>query len=75
MPKYKPCSLRYDIVEEQIAQSGIMLLIICSCSHRLVLLPAALATQDSARRHLAAWLKGARYEGSGQAYALQTRTT
>jgi len=47
-----------------------MLLIICSCVTALHL-AAALATQDSARRHLAAWLKGARYEGL-EDVALQT---
>jgi len=58
--------------KSKIAQSGIMLLIICSSATALYF-TTALATQDSARRHLAAWLKGAQYEGRA-GVSLQTRT-
>ncbi|MFT5088618.1 MAG: ABC-type bacteriocin/lantibiotic exporter with double-glycine peptidase domain [Candidatus Latescibacterota bacterium] len=56
----------------KIAQGGVMLLLICSSAAALHLL-TTLATRDSARRHLAAWLKGAQYEGTA-GVALQTRT-
>jgi ABC-type bacteriocin/lantibiotic exporter with double-glycine peptidase domain len=54
------------------AWSFAMLFIICSAI-TTVHLVVTLATQDSARRHLAAWLKGAKYEGL-KGVSLQNRT-
>ncbi len=49
------------------------LLLIIGTSTAALHLAATLATQDSARRHLAAWLKGATYAGI-EGVVLQTRT-
>lgn len=58
--------------KKKVALVFAMLLIACSSAAALHLV-VTIATQDSARRHFAAWLKGAKY-GGREGVLLQTNT-